>query len=108
MIHGMDKIKPQHSPRGTGPVAALRLKRGLTRPQLCAKLRAESGLTVHPNSIGLIEAGRAGASLELGIALAKAVDSEVEIVLDAIREAQAAFKRRQSRRNGRAERGAVA
>jgi transcriptional regulator with XRE-family HTH domain len=93
-MKSVKRIRPQQRPSGTGPLAAIRLKRGLSRREVAERMKAASGLAFHPNAIGLLESGRVGTRLEVLTALAKALGVKEQVVIDAIKACQQEFRRR--------------
>ena len=85
--------RPQQQPRGNGPLAAIRLRRKLSRPQLVAIMAKRCGLRLHPNAIGMIESGRQGTRLEVVTALAVALGVTEQTILDAIKACRVKYSR---------------
>lgn len=92
----MARTRPQNKPSGKGPLAAIRVNRGLTRRQVVERMREVSGLSLHPNALGLLEAGRTGTRTDTLAALAKALGVKEQVVFDAIQKCRATFARRKA------------
>ena len=84
--------KPQHQPRGTGPLAALRVKRGLSQRDVATVLGVTSAL------IGILEAGGRGTRLDKIYSLARVYGVEAQVVLAAFRKCRTRYARRNGRK----------